>query len=75
MTAEIHTIQQTLEITEVGDVQVSAIVEDEDYGGYVRTITIYNEQGGAAAATMLVQIKIRSTTRTNIDIVVPTSTF
>jgi hypothetical protein len=76
MAAEIKMTQQTLEISGVTDVVVTAIEQDADAGDYVRDIRIIGEPvSEGAAGPLLLQIRIRALTREELELTAPTQQF
>jgi len=74
MTATVELQQQLLQITEVGSVIVTDIVQDEDAGDYVRDLRIFGVPIGDTAP-LLVQLRIRSTSRQKLELSAPVQSF
>jgi hypothetical protein len=77
MTAAIRIATQSLEIEGVGDVVITDAVQDPQVGDYVRDIRIYNASTAStdAVAQLLVQLRLRATTRDALDIAAPIQRF
>jgi hypothetical protein len=74
--ADIKTTLQNLEITDVGDIVITAVSQDDD-GYYVRDIRIFATAvvGAGELSTPLVQLRLRSLTEVALNITSPQSEF
>jgi hypothetical protein len=72
----IGTLSQSIEITDVTDVAVSAVAHDDVLGDYYRTITIFGspDEGGATIPTTFL-LRIRAPTADPLKISVPADEF
>lgn len=68
-----HT-QINLELTEVGDIIITPVVQDEANGDWVRDIRIFSTVG-ALEPVMMVQIKLRSLTAGRLEVSAPAQQF
>lgn len=68
MASEIKSTRQRIEITEVRDVVLTEIVSQN--GEFMRSIRIYGEPGGPTDWPVL-EVQIRSATRSDIEITTP----
>jgi hypothetical protein len=76
MMAEIRTTQLNLEIADVGDVVVTTTEQDPELGDYVRDIRIFGVPAtSGGSAPLLVQLRIRSASRANLDLSAPAQEF
>jgi len=75
MTSAVNTFAQLLAVTDVADVVVTDIVDDgTGTGTWVRSIRIFGSPY-VAGNTPIVEIKVKSTTKNNLDITTPSLTF
>jgi hypothetical protein len=67
--------QITLELSEVADVVITDIAQDPDVGDYVRVINFMGAAFVGGPQDLILQIKIRSSSQSNIDISAPPQKF
>jgi hypothetical protein len=71
----VTTVGQTVEILSVDGVVITDPVDDgTGTNTWVRSIRIFGEPGGVDSAP-IIEVRIKSTTKANIQIVTPTLTF
>jgi hypothetical protein len=71
----VTTINQTVEIDNVDSIVMTAPVDDgTGTGTFVRAIRIFGEPGGVNGPPIL-EVRVKSTTVGNIEIVTPNLTF
>lgn len=73
----ISTQQLNMELTEITDVIVTDIVQDKVVGDWVRDIRIMGgaPEGVEPQSVLILQLKLRSPTKTPLQITSPTSEF
>ena len=71
-TSALNRVRETLEITNVRDVAVTPVTADG--GQFVRTLKIYGEPGGRAAAPVL-ELVIKSATASDLNVPTPELEF
>jgi hypothetical protein len=74
MRSAIEQISARLEITDVRDVQVTDIVDD-GAGGFVRAVKFLGEPIASAGPALILEVRIRSGMRADLDITTPTLAF
>lgn len=75
MTSTVNNFAQLLTITDVSDVVITDIVDDgSGSGNWVRSIRVFGSPY-ASGDTPIVEIKIKSTTKSNLDITTPSLNF
>jgi hypothetical protein len=75
----INTLQLSSEVTDVGLVTISDIVEDtddEDNTVYVREIKVFSEiPSGGTTRTLLYTLRLTASEETSVQLVAPAQTF
>lgn len=74
MESVITTITQKIAIDKISDVQVSDAVDD-GAGGFVRSVKFFGEPNSSAGDTLVLDVRIHSETRSDLDITTPTLSF
>lgn len=70
----INTVAQTIEVTDVVDIEVTTAELDPDTGDYVREIRILGEPNGANGLPVFV-LRMTSPVRENINVTAPEQQF
>lgn len=65
----ITNLQTKLELSDVRDVVVTPIEEDDD--GFVREIRVIGETSGQDVTDVILTVRIRSTTKADLDFTTP----
>jgi hypothetical protein len=63
------------ELTDVGDVIVTDIVQDTVAGDYVRDLRVYGPLPEGGDAPLLIQLRLRATTRDKLEVTAPPQAF
>jgi hypothetical protein len=72
----ITTIQQSIEVSNVGLATISDIVEDEENAVWIREIRVYGElDSGQAARTLLFTLRLSADAKAYVELQAPTQTF
>lgn len=74
MRSALTPISARLEITDVRDVQLSDIVDDGN-GGFLRAVKFFGAPDASAGPTLILEVQIRSGTKTDLRITTPTLKF
>ncbi len=74
MRSEINPISQKVEITQVRDVEVTETVDDGE-GGFLRSIKIKGEPVASSGPGQVLEIQLRSDTKSDLDITTPELSF
>lgn len=72
MASHVKTVRQTVEISEVEDVQITEVVDEG--GTYVRALRVFGAPHGRSGPP-IIEVVIRSESRSNIHITTPEVEF